>query len=175
VARAMGGQRQQPLPEGSLPWESRSDTPRAQGGPSPSAAQPTGTAHEGGEATLLEAALERSTMLRALQRVERNGGAPGVDGRTVEDLRSFLEELDEWVRRRLRLGLWRQWRRVRTRYRELRKLGVPERDVHVLANTRQGPWRIAGGALNRFFNAAFWRRQGLESVTKRYHQLRLAW
>lgn len=88
---------------------------------------------------------------------------------------SVVEELDKWVRRRLRLCLWRQWRRVRTRYRELRKLGVPERNVRVLANTRCGPWRIAGGALNRFLDAAFWRQQGLESVTERYHQLRMAW
>jgi len=84
VARSMDGQRQQPLPEGSLPWESRGDTPRAHGGPSLSAAQPTGTAHEGGEGTLLEAVLERSNMLRALERVERNGGAPGVDGVAVD-------------------------------------------------------------------------------------------
>ena len=465
----MDGQRQQPPPEGGLPWESRRDTPRAHGGPSPSAAQPTRTAHGGGEAALLEAALGRRNLLRALQRVERNGGAPGVDGATVENLRpllrthwvriraellegrytpqpvrraeipkpgggvrllgiptvldrliqqallqvltpifdphfsgysygyrpgrraheavrqarayvregapwvvdldldrffdrvnhdmlmarvarrvqdkrvlkllraylnagvmvngvvletaagtpqggplspllanilldeldreleqrghrfvryaddcniyvrtqragervlgsvthwietrlklrvnrqksavdrafrrdilgftfvpgraakiriapqalrkvqvtlrrltrrsrsqrmsdriqavntylrgwvgyfalaetpSVVEQLDEWVRRRLRLCLWRQWRRVRTRYRELRRLGVPERNAHVLANTRSGPWRIAGGALNRFFNAAFWRQQGLESVKERYHQLRTAW
>src|SRR5712691_8407243 len=94
----MDGQRQQPLPVGSLPWESRGDAPMAQGGPSPSAAQPTRTAHGGGEATLLEEALERQNMLRALQRVERNGGAPGVDGRTVEDFRPFLRRGHRFVR-----------------------------------------------------------------------------
>jgi RNA-directed DNA polymerase len=88
---------------------------------------------------------------------------------------SVVDDLEEWVSRRLRLCLWYQWRRVRTRYRELRRLGVPERNVHALANTRCGPWRIAGGALNRFLNAAFWRQQGLESVAERYHRLRSAW
>jgi RNA-directed DNA polymerase len=88
---------------------------------------------------------------------------------------SVVEDLDEWVRRRLRLCLWRQWRRVRTRYRELRRLGVSERYVHVLANTRRGPWRIAEGALHRFLGAAFWRQQGLESVIEGYHRLRTAW
>ena len=88
---------------------------------------------------------------------------------------SVIQELDEWVRRRLRLCLWRQWRRIRTRYRELRRLGVPERNVHILANTRRGPWRIAGGALHRFLGAAFWRQQGLESGIERYHRLRRAW
>jgi RNA-directed DNA polymerase len=88
---------------------------------------------------------------------------------------SVVEELDEWVRRRLRRCLWRQWRRVRTRYRELRSLGVPERNVRILASTRRGPWRIAGGPLHRFLNAAFWRQQGPESVTEQYHRLRAAW
>lgn len=88
---------------------------------------------------------------------------------------SVIEELEEWLRRRLRLCLWRQWRRIRTRYRELRRLGVPERDMHQLANTRRGPWCIAGRALSRFLGTAFWTAQGLESVTARYHQLRIAW
>src|SRR5579864_600240 len=104
MARSMDGQRQQPLPEGSLPWESRGDTPRAHGEPSPSAAQSTGTAHEGGEGTLLEAVLERSNMLRALQRVERNGGAPGVDGMTVEELRPVLQTHWDRIRGELLRG-----------------------------------------------------------------------
>ena len=36
------------------------------------------------------------------------------------------EMLDRWIRRRLRMCLWKQWKRVRTRYRELRALGVPD-------------------------------------------------
>jgi len=116
VARSMDGQRQQPLPAGSLPWESRGDAPRAQGGPSPSAAQPTGTAHGGGEATLLEVVLERQNMLRALRRVERNGGAPGVEGMTVEELRPFLRT---------------QWERIRTELREGRDRPHPVRQVEI--------------------------------------------
>lgn len=88
---------------------------------------------------------------------------------------SVVDDLEGWVRRRLRLCLWRQWRRVRTRYRQLRELGAPERDVHGIANTRLGPWRISGKALGRVLGAVFWTKQGLESVTLRYHQLRQAW
>jgi len=87
---------------------------------------------------------------------------------------SVMDDLEEWVRRRLRLCLWRQWRRVRTRYRQLRGLGVPERDVHRIANSRLGPWRIAGKALGRFLGTAYWTNAGLESVSLRYCQLRAA-
>ncbi len=88
---------------------------------------------------------------------------------------SVFDDLEEWIRRRLRLCLWRQWRRIRTRYRELRRLGVSERDARTLAGTRQGPWRIAGRALGRLLDTAVWTAWGLESVTERYGRLRAAW
>jgi len=88
---------------------------------------------------------------------------------------SVVEELEEWVRRRLRLCLWRQWRRIRTRHRELRRLGVLDRDARQIASSRHGPWRISGRALGRHLRMAFWEQRGLESVTKQYHRLRTAW
>jgi len=88
---------------------------------------------------------------------------------------SVIDDLEEWVRRRLRLCLWRQWPRVRTRYRQLRECGVPERDVHRIANSRLGPWRMAGKALGRFLGTTYWTEAGLESVSLRYSQLRAAW
>jgi hypothetical protein len=87
---------------------------------------------------------------------------------------SVVKELDEWVRRRLRMCLWRQWHRARTRYRRLYALKVPRRDSYRIANARWGPWRMAGNALGRHLGTAFW-KQGLESVTERYYRLRAAW
>jgi RNA-directed DNA polymerase len=107
VARSMDGQRQQPLPEGTCPGRGGVTPREAQEGLSPSTAQPTRTAPEGGEGTLLERALERRNMLHALRRVERNGGAPGVDGMTVEDLRPFLRTHWECIRVELLQGQYR--------------------------------------------------------------------
>jgi group II intron reverse transcriptase/maturase len=87
---------------------------------------------------------------------------------------SVIEELEEWMRRRLRACLWRQWRTVRTRYRHLRMLGVPPRDTALIARVSWGPWRMAGKPLGRWLGTAFWTGQGLESVTARYHRLRMA-
>ena len=88
---------------------------------------------------------------------------------------SVFQSLDEWLRRRLRMCLWKQWKRVRTRYRELRALGLPERVVHQLANARKGPWRMAHGPMNRALGIAYWEAQGLMSLTARYQSIRQAW
>ncbi|GGE00195.1 hypothetical protein GCM10010911_68900 [Paenibacillus nasutitermitis] len=49
--------------------------------------------------------------------------------------KGHYERFDQWIRRRLRMCLWKQWKRVRTRIRELRALGVPEYCVSHLSHT----------------------------------------
>ena len=88
---------------------------------------------------------------------------------------SSFRNLEGWMRRRLRMCLWKQWKRVRTRYRELRALGLPEWVVHEFANARKGPWRMAHGPMNRALGNAYWQSQGLMSLTERYSYLRQAW
>jgi len=53
------------------------------------------------DVALLEQVLDRDNMFRALQRVERNGGAPGIDGMCTEQLRAYLKE--NWLRHRTEL------------------------------------------------------------------------
>ena len=65
----------------------------------------------------------------------------------LADMRQLLEGTDQWMRRRIRMVFWKKWKRVRTRYRNLRKLGVTERNAGILANTRKGYWRIAGSPI----------------------------
>jgi len=88
---------------------------------------------------------------------------------------SIFASIEGWMRRRLRMCLWKQWKRVRTRYRELRALGLPEWIVHEFANARTGPWRMAHGPMNRALGNAYWQSQGLMSLTERYQRLRQAW
>ncbi|MDI6631544.1 MAG: group II intron maturase-specific domain-containing protein, partial [Thermoanaerobacteraceae bacterium] len=88
---------------------------------------------------------------------------------------SVFESIEGWMRRRLRMCLWKQWKRVRTRYRELRALGLPEWVVHEFANSRKGPWRMAHGPMNRALGNTHWEAQGLVSLTARYRSIRQAW
>jgi group II intron reverse transcriptase/maturase len=86
---------------------------------------------------------------------------------------SILKKLEGWIRRRLRLCLWLQWKRVRTRIRELRALGVKEEAVFQMANTRKGAWRATiAPQLQKALRVQYWKLQGLKSLTERYFQLR---
>ena len=65
----------------------------------------------------------------------------------LADMKTLLESTDEWMRRRIRMVFWKKWKRVRTRYRNLRKLGISERNAGILANTRKGYWRTASSPI----------------------------
>jgi hypothetical protein len=61
----------------------------------------------------------------------------------LADMKTLLERVDEWYRRRLRMVIWKQWKRIRTRGRYLMKLGIAKYKAWEWANTRQGYWHIA--------------------------------
>lgn len=94
----------------------------------------------------------------------------------LADTPSVLEGLEEWIRRRLRLCLWLQWKRVRTRIRELKALGLKKSQAEEIANTRKGAWRTTKTPhLHKALGNAYWQSQGLMSLTQRYIQLRQNW
>jgi RNA-directed DNA polymerase len=62
---------------------------------------------------------------------------------------SVYRNLEGWILRRLRLCLWKQWKRPRTRLRKLRALGLPDWVCFASAMSRQGYWRMSGGPMNR--------------------------
>ena len=55
-----------------------------------------------------------------------------------------LTNLEAWIRRRLRLYLWRQWRNGPNRFKELRRRGVPKFPAAVAAGSPTGFWRMSG-------------------------------
>jgi RNA-directed DNA polymerase len=58
-----------------------------------------------------------------------------------------LLELEEWVRRRVRLYYWKQWKRPRTRRRHLIALGIKPEEVHMATRSRKGYWRMSGNSI----------------------------
>ena len=62
----------------------------------------------------------------------------------IADMKTFLlKEIDPWIRRKLRIIIWKQWKKIRKRYTSLRKLGIPHRDAYVTANSRKGYYHVA--------------------------------
>ncbi|AWB44105.1 group II intron reverse transcriptase/maturase [Paenibacillus sp. CAA11] len=62
----------------------------------------------------------------------------------VADMKRILQSWSEWLRRRLRMYIWKQWKKPRTKVQNLRKLGIPEWQAYQWGNSRLGYWRIAG-------------------------------
>jgi RNA-directed DNA polymerase len=54
---------------------------------------------------------------------------------------SVLQKIDSWIRRRLRCVIWKQWKRGRVRYAELRKLGISSDLAAMASSSAHGPWR----------------------------------
>jgi len=82
--------------------------------------------------------------------------------------------LEGWIRGRLRICLWKQWKKIRTKYRNLIKLGLPDWAALRLANTRKAYWHIAGDSLNSALLNAYWANFGLMSLINRYCDIRSA-
>ena len=75
---------------------------------------------------------------------------------------SVLQDLETWLRRRLRSVVWKQWKRGRTRFRELRKRGVSRDLAAKTAGSPHGPWRLANSpALSIALPNAYFAELGL--------------
>jgi len=91
----------------------------------------------------------------------------------LADMKSRVAELDEWIRRRLRMCIWKQWRKIRTRHDNLVLLGIENHKAWEYANTRKGYWRIAGSPiLSRSLTNVYLDNLGFVSVSSRYSQVR---
>lgn len=92
---------------------------------------------------------------------------------SLADTPSTFREMDKWIRRRLRMCLWKQWKKPRTKVKRLISLGVPKDKAYEWGNTRKGYWRIAGSPiLQRALSNQYWESNGLKSVLDRYNFLR---
>ena len=56
----------------------------------------------------------------------------------LADMKTFLTETDEWMRTRLRTYIWKSWKTIKNRCRNLRKPGASDRNAGIMANTRKG-------------------------------------
>lgn len=65
----------------------------------------------------------------------------------IASIKQILRNWNGWLRRRLRAYIWKQWKKPRTKVKNLQKLGIPEWQAYQWGNTRLGYWRIAGSVV----------------------------
>ena len=83
-----------------------------------------------------------------------------------------LEEIDGWVRRKLRCVVWRQWKRPSTRARNLMRLGLSEARACKSAFNGRGPWWSSGAShMNQALPKKLWDQLGLVSVLDTINRL----
>lgn len=65
----------------------------------------------------------------------------------IADMRSLLIGTDEWMRRRIRMFYWKQWKKVKTRFKMLQAFGIQRQKAWEYANTRKGYWRTSNSPI----------------------------
>jgi len=90
----------------------------------------------------------------------------------VADMRERISELNEWIRRRIRQYIWKQWKKISAKFRNLKQLGIPEERAWMWANTRLGYWRTAGSpVLTRSLTNKYLVSIGYDDISVRYEVL----
>ena len=69
----------------------------------------------------------------------------------LADMKNLLKATDEWARRRIRAVYWKQWKKIKTKYRRLKALGLEHWRAKELACSRKGCWRMAQ-VINQIFS-----------------------
>lgn len=87
----------------------------------------------------------------------------------MADMKKVAQALDEWLRRRIRMCFWKQWKKIRTKHDNLVKLGIENHRAWGYANTRKGYWHSANSPiLSRTLTKEHLRKMGFITVAERY-------
>ena len=90
----------------------------------------------------------------------------------LAEAKGIFEELDGWMRRKLRCVLWRQWKRPPTRAKQMMRRGLVEERAWKSAYNGRGPWWNAGAShMNDAFRATFFANLGLPSLQMEHRRL----
>ena len=92
----------------------------------------------------------------------------------IASIKTVLKDWEKWLRRRLRMYIWKQWKKPKTRVKNLQKLGIPQWQAYQWGNTRKAYWRTSNSPILKcsITNEKLVRK-GYFEILKRYEQLRM--
>ena len=89
----------------------------------------------------------------------------------IAQAKGVLEEIDSWMRRRLRMVLLKQWKRCKTKLRELKARGIVESWAVNIAYSRKKHWRLSNTPqVNKALGSSYWKKQGLVNLQECYYE-----
>ena len=87
----------------------------------------------------------------------------------IADMNVHVRRLDKWLRRRIRMCIWKQWKKIKTKHDNLVKRGIENSKAWEYANTRKSYWRVsASPILTRAITNVYLEKAGLQTITARY-------
>jgi len=93
---------------------------------------------------------------------------------SICDMKTRIQSLNEWIRRRIRQIYWKQWKRVSARFENLKRLCKTKQKAWEWANSRLGYWRVAGSfILSTTLTNEYLVSQGYDDISLRYERLHL--
>ena len=95
---------------------------------------------------------------------------------SLSDTEWHIGALDGWLRRRMRLCSLHQWKKSKTRIRELRKLGASEGEARRIGYSRKGNWRLSmTPQIHKVMGIDYWKERGLVNLVEGYNAYRQGW
>ena len=90
----------------------------------------------------------------------------------IAEMKSTMDNWNGWLRRRIRMYIWKQWKKPKTRATNLEKLGMPDWMAYRNGNTRKGYWAVAGsGILTHTITNERLARRGYFDISAAYKSL----
>lgn len=91
-------------------------------------------------------------------------------------MKSFIKSMTQWLNHRLRQLIWKRWKKIWTKYRQLRRLGIWHDEAWKVANSRKGYWRISKSeTLHKAIKAETLTKWGLKDLNHLYERRYLSY
>lgn len=91
---------------------------------------------------------------------------------SLSEVKRIFENLDQWIRRKLRCIVWRQWKKPRTRIKQMMKLGLSKERAWKSAVNGRGPWWNSGAShMNQALSKRYFDQYGLVKLSDTLHKL----
>ena len=116
----------------------------------------------------------RGRSIQDILRELRNYTTGWLNYFSIANMSKKMQEINKWIRRRLRMYLWKQWKKISTKFINLQRLGLDRRQAWQYANTRLGYWHIAGSViLKRTLTDKYLESLGYMNIAKKYEAFHL--